>query len=685
MTHQHRRFSWRNLRTTRTARTAPTERATRTARTARTARGARLAAVLPLAVALFVAAPAPASFAAPGDGGDGKDGGQVTTAEDAENETALVAAEDHRLDQVRAVAAVAPLKGDKWTRPYRLETAGGYTLVFTPRTQPYGVADLLKFAPQTFVRSKRDGSYLLTENIYLLAGAKLKLSSPGGLTLRLASNSRGFVSIVSFGGRLTLEGTPQAPMRISSWDPSANKPDTDVRDGRAYVRAIGGQFSMTHAQVSDLGFWSGRTGGLSLTGTDRPDTGNIKYDDGEQDLNRRELAAADDKAEQESEQTPHAGGVIAQPAGELATPDSRFSVPDLSYVSAEITNSTISGNLYGLFLSGATGANIIRTKVINNLEDGVVLHRGVTNVVVDRTVSQGNGGDGFVLSRATQQVRVTGSKALSNGGNGFTLSGRPLANGPSASGESISSYGSNSVSDSTARDNGRYGIEVFGGENVGVQNNEVDGGDMGIVAREDATKVAITGNHLTGQTRQGISVRDGVSAATVTGNIIEGTETGVYVRDSQAEVRGNTVQEATNHGISLVGDIDKSTVSYNVVAGVGPSAVDTSRAHGGVTVKENQTFAWHDTSAFWVKFKHYASPMTLLWVSILLLILFSALLGARRSSRRGGVERLGVHPYADKKPLPSAPATEVGNAASNGNRPTGRHRVPAMTAGPGPT
>ncbi|MGW2053530.1 right-handed parallel beta-helix repeat-containing protein [Streptomyces sp. NPDC001840] len=652
---------------------------------------ARLAAVLPVALALFLGSPAPASA----DGSDGQDDRPVTTAEDAENETALVAEEDHRLDQVRAVAAVAPLKGEKWTRPYRLDTGGGYTLVFTPRTQPYGVSDLLKLAPQTFVRSKRDGSYLLTENIYLLAGAKLKLSSPGGLTLHLASNTRGFVSIVSFGGRLTLEGTPQAPMKISSWDPAANKPDTDVRDGRAYVRAIGGQFSMSHAQVSDLGFWSGRTGGLSLTGTDRPDTGNIKYTDGDQDLNRRELAAADDKAERESEQTPHAGGVIAQPAGELAAPDSRFSVPDLSYVSAEINNSTITGNLYGLFLSGATGANIIRTKVINSLEDGVVLHRGVTNVVVDRTVSQGNGGDGFVLSRATQQVRVTGSKALSNGGNGFTLSGRPLANGPSASGESTSSYGSNSVSDSTARDNGRYGIEVFGGVNVGVQNNEVDGGDMGIVAREDSAKVTITGNHLTGQTRQGISVRDGVSSATVTGNIVEGTETGVYIRDSQAEVRGNTVQDATNHGISLVGDIDKSTVSYNVVAGVGPSAVDTSRAHGGVTLKENQTFAWHDTSAFWVKFKHYASPMTLLWVSILVLIVVSAVLGARRGIERDGQPK--VHPYADKKPLPSAPATEVRVAEAGagagagtgvddtGTRPRGRHRVPVMTGGPGPT
>ncbi|HEY5832682.1 right-handed parallel beta-helix repeat-containing protein [Streptomyces sp.] len=610
----------------------------------------RLAAVPPVVGALLLAAPTATALAAPADGAGGK-GTHKITAADSENEAGLVAAEDHRLDQVRAVAAVAALKGQRWTQPYRLDTGSGYTLVLTQRTKPYGVADLIKLAPQTFVR-KHDGSYLLTENIYVDAGAKLSLSTPGGLNLRLASNNKGFVSIVSFGGRLTLAGTPQAPMRISSWDTRTNTFDTDVRDGRAYVRAVGGQFAMNYARVTDLGFWSGRTGGLSLTGTDRPDTSNI---DGPNP----------------NSQAPSSGGIMAEPAGPLTTPDSRFSVPTLSYVSANITNSIISGNLYGLFISGATGVNISRTRVKDSMEHGLVMHRGVTNAVVDKTISEGNGGDGFVLSRATEQVRVTGSKSLSNSGNGFTLSGRPLASGPSASGESISSYGSNSVSDSTARGNGRYGIEVYGGSNVGVQNNQVDGGDMGIVARAEATKVSITGNHLTGQKRQGISVRDGVSAATVTGNIVEGADTGVYVRDSQAEIRGNTIQDVTDHGISLVGKVSKSTISYNVIAGVGPSAVDTSRAHGGITAKKNQTFAWHDTSAFWIKFRHYASPMTLLWSFVLLLILFSALVGARRNSRRGHLVR-GTHPYADKAPLPGR-VTEIQAVGR------GRHRVPAMT------
>ncbi|WP_238431781.1 right-handed parallel beta-helix repeat-containing protein [Streptomyces cavernae] len=644
---------------------------------------ATAAAFLPL-VAVALLGSAPLAHAAPkaaaagsvlaGVRAESDDDGEAPkfTPEESEAQAALVDAEDHRLDQVRAVAAVAPLKGAKWSQPYRLDTGSGYTLVLTARTKPYGVSDLLSLAPQTFVR-KRDGSYLLTENLYLNAGAKLKLSNPGGLTMRMASSNKGFVSIVSFGGRLILEGTAQAPMKIGSWDTKTNKPDTDPRDGRAYIRAIGGQFAMKYAAVSDLGFWSGRTGGLSLTGTDRPDTGNIDGPDTptSDDLNQRERAEAADKAEKEAEQIPSSGGVLAQPSGELTTPDSRFTVPDLSYVSAEVDHSTIKGNTYGLFVSGATGVSITDTKVSKSFQDGLVLHRYVTNADVARTTSKDNGGDGFVLARATQQVQVTGSTASGNKGNGFTLSGRPLASGPSASGESISSYGSNSVSNSTADDNGRYGIEILGGMDVGVQNNNVRGGDMGIVARQEAAKVAITGNHLKGQVRQGISVRDGVTEAQITGNIVENADTGVYVRDSVAEVRGNTIQDATNHGVSMVGGVDGSTISYNVIAGVGPSALDTVRAGGDMDIKKNQTFAWHDTSSFWTKFRHYASPMTLLWTFILLLILMSAVMGQRQRGNRGRGRRGRAHPYADKKPLPTPPPTEIRLAA--------HERVPVMT------
>ncbi|MGW2957413.1 right-handed parallel beta-helix repeat-containing protein [Streptomyces sp. NPDC001220] len=624
--------------------------------------GARTAALLgSFAVAATLLLGTSTAAHADGDGDK-----QKLAAEDAETQAALVADEDHRLNQVRAFTSVAPLQSTKWTVPYRLDTDNGYTLVLTQRSNAYTIADLLKLAPQTFVRRK-DGSYLLTENIYLNVGAKLKLSNPGGLTLRMASNRTGFVSIVSFGGELALQGTAQAPLTVTSWDPQANKADTDVRDGRAYIRTIGGQFDMTHTKLANLGFWSGRTGGLSLTGTDRPNTGSLEDTGQIHGKTARERAREQGDTQDDGSSS---GDVTAMPSGELTTPDARFSTGGLSYVSGSITHSTITGNAFGVFISSATGIEISDTTVQNSLEDGVVLHRFVSSSLVQRTVAKDNGGDGFILSRATQQVRISGSTAQGNGGNGYTLSGKPLADGPSASGQAVDSYGSNSVANSVAKDNGRYGVEVLGGFDVGVQNNRIEGGDMGIVARLAADKVSITGNRLSGQNRQGISVRDGVSDATVTGNIIDGPETGVYVRDSAAEIRGNTVQDATNHGVSLVGGVDGTTVSFNVIGGVGPSALDSSRSHGGADIKENQTFAWYDTSSFWVKVKHYASPMTLLWTGILLLILFSAAMGRRRRRGHGRAGRI-VHPYSDKAPLPAPPADEIEVA--------GRRKVPVMS------
>lgn len=591
------------------------------------------------------------------------------TVDDSERQAALVAEEDRRLIQVRAVTAVAPLKGATWSKPYRLDTGGGYTLVLTQRGTQYTIADLLTLAPQTFVRQK-DNSYLLTENIYLNSGAKLRLSNPGGLTLRLASNGDGFVSIVSFGGGLTLTGTPQAPVKITSWDPRTSKADTTVGDGRAYIRAIGGQFSMENAQVDALGFWSGRTGGLSLTGTDRPNTGNVV---GPTHLTKQERHDAKAKRLEENkkdEQAPSAGDVLALPSGKIGTPDTRFDVPGLSYVSGTVKDTSITRNAFGLFVSSANGITISDVTVADSLLDGVVLHRFASSAVIERTTSRHNGRDGFILSRATQQVRVSGSIAEENARNGFTLSGQPLATGQSASGESIASYGSNSVSNSVARGNRHYGIEVLGGLDVGLQNNQIEGGDMGIVARQGSNQVAITGNRLTGQSRHAIAVRDGVTGAVVTGNVITGADTGIYVRGSVAEIRGNTIQEAGNHGVTLVGAVRGSVVSYNVIAGVGPSALDLSRGDGKVTVKENQTFAWFDTSSFWVKFRHYASPMTLLWTAILLLILFSAILGAKR--RTTGFR----HPYADKAALQVA----VHEPAAPSQHPApGRAQVPVMT------
>jgi parallel beta-helix repeat protein len=588
----------------------------------------RWAVLLP--VLIGVAAPLTLPAAAHADDVSGIPVAVVTSHADAERQAALVAAEDRRLTEIRTVSSLARWQGKNWKTPYRLSSGTGYTLVLTPSSVPYTLSDLQKLAPQTLLHMS-DGSYLLTENIVVAARATLHLSAPGGLTLRLASGANGFATLVSFGGKIELAGEQGAPVNITSWDVSRAAPDLQTVDGRAYVRAIGGQFEAKYVRFSHLGFWSGRTGGLSLTGQDRPNTGAIeslgqsrKPDDGVPSL-------LDD--------------VTEQPAGALKDaqpPTLKYTVPAVDFVSTLIADTTIDGDAFGLFVSGANGVQIDRSTIKNSSIAGVVLHRYVTNGAISKTVSENNVGDGITLDRATTGITINESTARSNSGSGFSLSGRALAEGPSAAGSPLTSYGNSSISNSVSTGNGHYGIEVTGGFKMGLQNNRVSGNDMGIVVTGPASDVSITGNTVRDTDRHGIALLDGVKASTVTGNVVDDAGTGIYLRGSSAELRGNTVQGASSHGVSLVGTVSGTQIEYNVLAGSGPSAVDTERSDGDVVRTGNQVSGWHDTTPWYFLFKKLLHPMTALWTLIALLVLTSAVRG------RGRVREI-EHPYAHQQ------------------------------------
>jgi parallel beta-helix repeat protein len=582
----------------------------------------------------------------------------------ANNEAAVVAAEDRRLIQVRAVIGAARNKGSEWESPFRLATGTGYTLVLTPRSAPYTVADLLVLAPDTFLREP-DGSYLLLENLYVTAGATLNLSSAGGLVLHMASNADGFTSIISFGGSLQFSGTADSPMTISSWDPRTNQPDTNPVDGRAYIRTVGGTFSMTYVNVRDLGFWSGRTGGIGLTGTDRPTTGSTSGPSAYNGAHGKTAKEAQkDSGAAKPQDNPGADGVTGQPAGPLGTPDTQFSVPGMSYVSVSISHCLITGNAFGLFIAGATGISVNDVAVSGSLVAGIELQRYASQGVLSQVTSSNNDGDGIVVSRAAQQIQITDSSSDYNAGNGFTVNGQPISDGPSASGEPMGSYGNNTISSSTAQDNSHYGIEVLGGLNTAIDNNVIIGNQMGIVVRRASQSVVITGNQLKQQDREGISIRDGVQGATINSNIIQGAATGIYVRASTAQILGNTITGATIHGVTLVGADGGTVINANTMTGSGPGAISSYRATGKSSITGNQTSAWFDTTSVWRKIRALIRPLTIIWAGIFTLIAITALRGRRlrkgtgkRNAQRRAQLTLGAHPYSLQAPLALPPTT----------------------------
>ncbi|MFD0854200.1 hypothetical protein ACFQ07_18325, partial [Actinomadura adrarensis] len=199
------------------------------------------------------------------NGNDDAAGVNEVTRASAQQQSTLVDQEDTRIMQVHAnhqsQLADGGGRASQVREPYIANSANGRTLVLPQRREPYYVDELVS---KRVLEQQGDGTYLLTMSILAVEGAKVVLQNGSGpLTIRMRSVPGSFSSLVGFGASIRVNGSAQNPVRFTSWNDNTRRPDREVSDGRSYIRAIGGEFSMTHAQVSDLGFWSGRTGGLA--------------------------------------------------------------------------------------------------------------------------------------------------------------------------------------------------------------------------------------------------------------------------------------------------------------------------------------------------------------------------------------------------------------------------------------
>ena len=567
----------------------------------------------------------------------------VSTAE-GNQEAAVVAAEDRRLIELRAVTSTSQAKAASGQSPYRVETGSTYTLVLTPQTAPYTFADLLELEPETLVLQP-DGSYLLSEDIYVERGATLDLATTTGLTLKMQSDAAGFASIVSYGGDIVVTGTAAKPVNIESWNPQVQAPQTDLTNGRSYIREVGGQLRLSYVNVSNLGFWSGDTGGIAMTGTNRPSAGSTTY-----------------SGTVSNSSTLNSNQVTTSPVGSSSGSSSEFYVPGMSYVSAKIDHTNVTDDAFGLYFSTAQGVAISDSAVTGSLVEGIDLHRLTTEVEIQNVSSNQNDGPGFDISRAAQQVQISDCTADYNLGNGYTVNGQPISQGASASGESLGSYGNNSIGSSTAQGNSHYGIEVQGGLNITLEKNTIIGNQMGIVVTKATDTVTISGNVLEQQDREGISLIDGVMKAAVTGNQIQGAATGIYVRDSVVELEGNAVSGASLHAITMLGSDAGSVVKGNTLGGAGVSPLDTDRVTGKITLGGENTAGWDDTVPLLRRLEAVVRPLTLIWLGIFTVLIVAAYRNwrtrtgkGRRHLRRRAELAPGRHPYTNQFILATAP------------------------------
>jgi Periplasmic copper-binding protein (NosD) len=466
----------------------------------------------------------------------------------------LEAEDDRLLDLVAAVPFGAP--------PYTAGEDGDTTLVLTPTGRDYGLADLQALGAAV---PGPPGTVDLVRHVLVAPGASLRIEAPG-TTLRLRSEGDGFVSLVAWKAALTLAGAPGAPLTVTSWDPTAGAPDPSPVDGRAYLRTSGGTMALSWVQAADLGFWSGRTGGVSWTGSPR--------------------AAS----------------------------------------SGTIAHCTFVRGHYGVFASGSRDLQVTDSAFEGNEVDGLALHRRAVGTVVTGGRAIGNGRHGISADLGSEGLRVTGVELSRNAVTGLSFSGRAFAVGPSAGGGSPRTYGGLTVTGGRAEGNGRAGVRVDQAFGVSISDLAVAGSRDGVVLVGTRAPTTVQGSEVRDARRFGVSVQGG--AAQLVGNRLVGGRTGIRLVDASGAVRHNRVRAAAHYGVSVSGS-SVTAVEANILAGRGSAAVDTYRLGDGadVAVQRNDETGWTVDEDDWVYWSRFVPrhPMVVLWVVVLLLPALSAL------------------------------------------------------------
>ncbi|MGI5128852.1 right-handed parallel beta-helix repeat-containing protein [Pseudonocardia sp. CA-107938] len=516
-----------------------------------------------------------------------------------EQQARLVAVEDDRIYAVSTLrdggspAYVAPA-----TAPSLVPTA-----VLTARPLPYGLADL---AGLDAARQRPDGSWDLLMSVVVERGATLRVQAPGAV-LRLASGRGGFASIVAAKGTVELAGALDRPLTIASWDPDTGNPDGTVTDGRAYLRSAGGRLDLADVAASDLGFWSGRTGGVAWTGS------------------RTELGT---------------GAAL---------------------------RTVVQRSRYGMFVARTTGLTIDSGAVRDNELDGLLVHRSSADVTVHRLEASGNGRNGVTVSAGASRVVLSELSAHANAGAGIRVDGAPRPD-PAAPPGTVPEPGRTFTVERSVLDGNReVGIVADTAAELTVADNSVAGSPDGILVRGAGTRQELRGNTVEA-TGFGIAVRDGATDTRLVGNTVRTATIAMQVADARADLQGNAVGAARRYAVSLVGASGGTTVAANRLGGHGPSAIDTARVADGssVAVGANDDTGWvvqRDESG---RFLGYLGdhPLLLLWSLILVLPVAAALWTRHRRRVPATVaavpeDRPAEPPVVDTERTQALPITRV--------------------------
>lgn len=271
--------------------------------------------------------------------------------------------------------------------------------------------------------------------------------------------------------------------------------------------------------------------------------------------------------------------------------------------------STRTDGLYGVYLSGASGARIERVRVGEGIGSAAIYVNGTDDyahpsydVSINDCVVPSCYADGIHITGGSSRVTVDGNKISTTGDDAIAV---------------VSLLTSTQCTDVTIKGNtitnsGSRGVSNLGGKGVVVHANTINGtASAGVLVQEDTTYLtyvptatAITGNTVIGggaYTDLGVQAnRYGISFLHSSGTISANTVTGAYSDGINVQtavsvaVTGNTVTTAGGRGIGVQSSSSDVTVSANVITNAGTNGViviGSTRVNvsGNIIMRPNRT------------------------------------------------------------------------------------------------
>jgi hypothetical protein len=544
-----------------------------------------------LTTALSDSTPAPSATPAPGEVAPTP---AVTPATPAE----IVASHEEGLAALNRVAADDP----------QLAAAG--IVILQPPQITYTLADLVA---RGAVRQDDATTFTLLAEVIVRGGSELAIDAPGA-TIRMASGSDGYASLIGWNGSLRLSGAEGAPATFVAWDEQVGAIDTNVDDGRSFIRVRDGSLTATNARFDSLGYWSGRTGGLAATAT------------------------------------------------------------TLGLTAVALTNTEHVNMHYGLFLQAVSSGAVTNATISAPAMSGIELTGGTRNVAIDGATVEGAMGTGLLVERASGNIAVTNSRFAGALEWGVDLDGRPLAAGPSASGATTTRSSTVSITDTALEGNLFGGLRSRQMDALTVTRLTADSRPTAVRIDGPSIGLAVDDSDLASSEERGLLIDEGVAQAKVVNSTVSGKRIALEVVDSAVEVSRNALAVDAGHAVEVSSDA-RADIFDNVFVGAGQNSISVL---GGARIAErdNDTAQWTPQIAAVVWLNEH--PMMWMWAFVLVLPFLGLPLLARRrrkhvelrelleaaivrhgAAQLDGYQRSGVEA---PEPIEDAPATAARTA-----------------------